>query len=72
MVRGWRRPVVETGGDAATSVQTLAVLLQAGAVPMVAWRHLASIGDRHAASVIARVDGGVPLIAATYIGGQAV
>lgn len=71
MVRGGRRPVVETGGDAATSVQTLAVLLQAGAVPMVAWRHLASIGDRHAASVIARVDGGVPLIAAIEAEGGA-
>ena len=31
--------------EAATSVQTLAVLLQAGAVPLTAWRHLAGTGD---------------------------
>ncbi len=71
MVRTWRRSIPETVGDAATSVQTLAVLLQAGAVPMVAWRHLASIGDSHAASVVDRVDGGVPLIAAIEAEGGA-
>lgn len=55
-------PASETGAsDAATSVQTLAVLLQAGAVPVVAWRHLADIGDPHALAVTERVEGGVPL-----------
>lgn len=50
--------------DAATSVQTLAVLLQAGAVPIVAWRHLADTGDPHAIAVVERVDRGIPLLAA--------
>jgi tight adherence protein B len=45
-------------------VQTLAVLLQAGAVPLVAWRHLAGTGDPHAVSVVERVDRGIPLLAA--------
>ncbi|MEV7608159.1 type II secretion system F family protein [Microbacterium sp. NPDC089320] len=63
--------MAETEGDAATSVQTLAVLLHAGAVPMVAWRHLAAIGDRTAASVVDRVDGGLPLIAAIEAEGGA-
>lgn len=71
MVMRWRRAAPEDGGDAATSVQTLAVLLQAGAVPLVAWRHLASIGDAHAASVVARVDGGIPLLAAIEAEGGA-
>ncbi len=64
MVSARRRGADDAGTDAATSVQTLAVLLQAGAVPLVAWRHLASIGDVHAASVVDRVDDGAPLIAA--------
>lgn len=64
MVRAWRRTTPRPDSDTATSVQTLAVLLQAGAVPTVAWRHLASIGDAHAAAVVARLDDGVPLIAA--------
>ncbi len=72
MVTRWRRAAPDDmGADAATSVQTLAVLLQAGAVPMVAWRHLASVGDEHAASVVARVDGGVALIAAIEAEGGA-
>jgi len=49
------------GADAATSVQTLAVLLQAGAVPVVAWRHLAHTDDPQARAVVDRVDRGVPL-----------
>ena len=49
------------GADAATSVQTLAVLLQAGAVPVVAWRHLADSDDPQARAVVDRVDRGVPL-----------
>ncbi|KQQ65967.1 type II secretion system F family protein [Microbacterium sp. Leaf320] len=56
--------MLSTGADTATSVQTLAVLLQAGAVPVVAWRHLASIGDVHAESIVARVDAGASLVAA--------
>lgn len=66
-----RRRAPENGGDAATSVQTLAVLLQAGAVPLVAWRHLASIGDMHAAAVVARVDDGTPLVDAIEAEGGA-
>ncbi|GAA1247792.1 hypothetical protein GCM10009588_28020 [Microbacterium phyllosphaerae] len=72
MVRGRARREEPSGGaDAATAVQTLAVLLQAGAVPMVAWRHLASIGDVHAAAVVERVDEGVPLVAAIEAEGGA-
>ena len=61
-LRGTAAP--DHGADAATSVQTLAVLLQAGAVPLVAWRHLADTGDVHAAAVVARVETGTPLLAA--------
>ncbi|WP_136040626.1 MULTISPECIES: type II secretion system F family protein [unclassified Microbacterium] len=57
--------------DAATSVQTLAVLLQAGAVPVVAWRHLAGIGDPHAVAVTDRVEAGVPLLDAIEAEGGA-
>jgi tight adherence protein B len=57
--------------DAATSVQTLAVLLQAGAVPVVAWRHLADIGDPHAVAVTERVDRGAPLLDAIEAEGGA-
>lgn len=65
-------PASETGAsDAATSVQTLAVLLQAGAVPVVAWRHLADIGDPHALAVTERVEGGIPLLDAIEAEGGA-
>lgn len=57
-------PSAEQGSDVADSVQTLAVLLQAGAVPLVAWRHLASTGDPVAVAVLARTEKGVPLISA--------
>ncbi|ALX65531.1 hypothetical protein AB663_000031 [Microbacterium sp. XT11] len=50
--------------EAAASVQTLAVLLQAGAVPLVAWRHLAETGDAHAAAIVDRADEGTPLVTA--------
>jgi tight adherence protein B len=53
-----------SGTDAATSVQTLAVLLQAGAVPLTAWRHLGDTGDEHAAAVVERVEQGMTLVAA--------
>ncbi len=59
-----RGRVGDDGAEAAASVQTLAVLLQAGAAPVAAWRHLAETGDPHAASVIGRVDGGRGLVAA--------
>ena len=63
-MRARRRGPVDDGADAATSVQTLAVLLQAGAVPLTAWRHLGDTGDPHAAAVVQRVARGVPLVAA--------
>lgn len=50
--------------DVADSVLTLAVLLQAGAIPLVAWRHLASTGDPVAEAVLARTDEGMPLVTA--------
>lgn len=59
------------GADAAASVRTLAVLLQAGAVPLAAWRHLADTGDRRAGTVVARVEGGVGLPAAIEAEGGA-
>ncbi|WP_431071262.1 type II secretion system F family protein [Microbacterium phyllosphaerae] len=71
MVIRRRRGAPDTGADTATSVQTLAVLLQAGAVPVVAWRHLASIGDMHAESIVARIDSGAPLVAAIEAEGGA-
>nr|WP_205829362.1 type II secretion system F family protein [Microbacterium sp. B19(2022)] len=49
----------------------MAVLLQAGAVPVVAWRHLADIGDPHALAVTERVEGGVPLLDAIEAEGGA-
>ncbi|MBO9627066.1 MAG: type II secretion system F family protein [Microbacterium sp.] len=48
-------------GSPAAAVRTLAVLLQAGATPLSAWRHLADSGDRRAAAVAARADDGIPL-----------
>ncbi|WP_315637855.1 MULTISPECIES: type II secretion system F family protein [Microbacterium] len=57
-------PSAEQGSDVADSVQTLAVLLQAGAVPLVAWRHLARTGDPVAVAVLARTEKGVPLVSA--------
>lgn len=71
MVSRRRRGAPDTGADTGTSVQTLAVLLQAGAVPVVAWRHLASIGDVHAESIVARIDAGAPLVAAIEAEGGA-
>ncbi len=59
------------GADAAASVRTLAVLLQAGAVPLTAWRHLADTGDRHAGTVVARVEGGAGLTEAIEAEGGA-
>ncbi|PRB11827.1 type II secretion system F family protein [Microbacterium sp. MYb62] len=66
-----RRSDRESASDAATSVQTLAVLLQAGAVPLVAWRHLADTGDPHAIAVVDRADRGVPLLSSIEAEGGA-
>ncbi|GAA1546386.1 tight adherence protein B [Microbacterium ginsengiterrae] len=57
--------------SAAASVRTLAVLLQAGAAPLRAWRHLADSGDLIAQSVVARCDGGLPLTEAIEAEGGA-
>lgn len=62
--RGRPRPDSAAAADASDTVQTLAVLLQAGAAPISAWRHLADIGDRSAASIADRADRGVPLVTA--------
>lgn len=62
MVRSRGVAAPDSGAEAAAvSVRTLAVLLQAGAVPLNAWRHLADTGDEHAERVVARSDEGVPL-----------
>lgn len=58
-------------GEAAVSVRTLAVLLQAGAVPLGAWRHLADSGDTHAESVVNRCDAGAALVDAIEAEGGA-
>ncbi|MGW9627628.1 type II secretion system F family protein [Microbacterium sp. NPDC055521] len=65
MVR-WRRrhPDPDDAPRAAAAVRTLAVLLQAGARPHTAWRHLADTGDAVAARVVARVDAGAELVGA--------
>lgn len=47
--------------DAGTAVRTLAVLLQAGALPQAAWRHLADTGDLHAARIVERIESGMPI-----------
>lgn len=47
--------------DAGTAVRTLAVLLQAGALPQAAWRHLAEMGDAHAARIVERLEAGTPI-----------
>ncbi len=70
MVRRTAVPAA-TAADAAASVRTLAVLLQAGAVPLVAWRHLADSGDLHAGRIVDRVDAGMPLLAAIEAEGDA-
>ncbi|WEK62932.1 MAG: type II secretion system F family protein [Candidatus Microbacterium colombiense] len=71
--RGDRRSLGRGIGaaDAATSVQTLAVLLQAGTAPAAAWRHLAETGDAHAQAVVARIEAGMPLLPAIEGGGDA-
>lgn len=50
--------------EAAAAVRTLAVLLQAGARPLTAWRHLADTGDAVASRVTGRCDAGAELAGA--------
>ena len=57
-------PASAAGPHVADSVQMLAVLLQAGAIPLVAWRHLASTGDPAATAVLERTHEGMPLVSA--------
>src|SRR5690606_24412199 len=45
--------------SAAVTVRTLAVLLQAGAAPRAAWRHLAEGGDATARRITSRIDEGL-------------
>lgn len=66
-----RNAATAGGADAAASVQTLAVLLHAGAVPLAAWEHLAEAGDAHAVAVTARVRDGMPLTEAIEAEGGA-
>ncbi|WP_344819343.1 type II secretion system F family protein [Microbacterium soli] len=61
-----RRPVRRDpdASAAAAAVRTLAVLLQAGARPMTAWRHLADTGDPVAVRVVDRCAAGAELAGA--------
>ncbi|MFB7844988.1 type II secretion system F family protein [Microbacterium sp. NPDC056052] len=49
-------------GEVAAVVRTLAVLLQAGAAPLTAWRHLAESGSVDAVEVLADVERGRALV----------
>lgn len=65
MVRSFRRRMPDAlTGDAPSAVRTLAVLLQAGARPQTAWRHLADSGDPVAERVVARLADGAELVGA--------
>lgn len=62
-----RRRVPDAGtvaSEAAATVRTLSVLLQAGARPMAAWRHLADTGDPVALRVVDRCADGAELAGA--------
>ncbi|MFJ4166336.1 type II secretion system F family protein [Microbacterium sp. NPDC089698] len=56
-----RRGAEHSEAEIAEVVRTLAVLLQAGAPPLTAWRHLAESGSSDAAEVLAGVEQGRPL-----------
>lgn len=58
------RPDPDGPARAATAVRTLAVLLQAGARPLAAWRHLADTDDPVAVRILARLDAGADLAGA--------
>lgn len=72
-MRSPRRSEAATPDAAAVAavVQRLAVLLQAGIAPSVAWRHLAGAGDATAAVVCARLDAGESAAAALSDRGEA-
>lgn len=55
--------------EVAEVVRTLAVLLQAGAAPLTAWRHLAESGSADAVDVLADVEHGRALVDAIRIRG---
>lgn len=57
-----RRARRSADADAPEAVRTLAVLLQAGATPPTAWRHLADSGVAEAAAVVAGIERGQDLI----------
>lgn len=59
-----REPDPTSHAHAAEEVRTLAVLLQAGAAPVAAWRHLAESGSSAAADVLADVERGRALVEA--------
>lgn len=63
---GRGRPAARTReAEVAEVVRTLAVLLQAGAAPLAAWRHLAESGSADAAEVVAEsAERGRPLVEA--------
>ncbi|MGI6879341.1 type II secretion system F family protein [Microbacterium sp. gxy059] len=54
----------ETVHDAAETILSLAVLLEAGASPARAWRHIADAGDAAARQIVDRAEAGAPLAAA--------
>ncbi|MDT0158473.1 type II secretion system F family protein [Microbacterium sp. ARD32] len=56
--RGGAADAGDTAAAAASSVRTLAVLLQAGSRPVDAWRHLADTGDPVALRVVERCAAG--------------
>lgn len=67
MVKMLSRRVPDAGtvaSEAAATVRTLSVLLQAGARPMAAWRHLADTGDPVALRVVDRCADGAELAGA--------
>lgn len=60
-----RRGAADAGETGAVeAVRTLAVLLQAGAAPLAAWRHLAESGSVVAVGVVAATEQGRPLVEA--------
>ncbi|MGM1018141.1 MAG: type II secretion system F family protein [Actinomycetota bacterium] len=61
----------ESADAAASAVQTLAVLLHAGAMPLTAWRHLADTGDSAAARIVERCEDGADLVDAIHAEGGA-
>jgi tight adherence protein B len=71
--RGRARAAKEPGAEAvATTVLSLAVLLQAGVAPARAWTHLSQTGDEAAARIVAALAHDTPLARAiAEVGGSA-